>query len=93
MWNRDLNTDEIEAEKKLLSFFDEFLGNSGMNLLKFNSENLEADERINIVKHGKEIISSYGLLLVGHIANRFDSWVVLNSLVKTKTDLSNVINR
>ena len=56
-------------------------------MLKYISENYDGDERTYIDKDGDEIISSYRLLLVAHNSSGFDSWVVLNSLVKDITDL------
>ena len=51
-------------------------------MLKFFSENYEVDGRTNMDKDGDEIVSSYRFLLVAHKSSGFDSWVVLNSLVK-----------
>ena len=56
-------------------------------MLKYISENYEGDERTYIDKDGDELVSSYRILLVAHISSGFDSWVVLNSLVKEITDL------
>ena len=58
-----------------------------MNMLKYISENYNGDERTYIDKDGDQIVSSYRLLLVAHNSSGFDSWVVLNSLVKEITDL------
>ena len=58
-----------------------------MNMLKYISENYEGDERTYIDKDGDEIISSSRRLLVAHNSSGFDSWIVLNSLIKNKTDL------
>ena len=58
-----------------------------MNMLKYISENYDGDERTFIDKDGDEIVSSYRLLLVAHNSSGFDSWVVLNSLVKEITEL------
>ena len=58
-----------------------------MNMLKFISENYDGDERTYIDRDGDEIVSSYRLLLVAHNSSGFDSWVVLNSLVKEITEL------
>ena len=57
-----------------------------MNMLKKFSQNYEGDERTYLSKLGDEIISPYRLLLVAHISSGFDSWVVLNSLVKEITE-------
>ena len=53
-----------------------------MNTLKNISENYEGNERTYIDRDGEEIASSYRLLLVAHNSSGFDSWVVLNSLVR-----------
>ena len=53
-----------------------------MNMLEYNSENYDGDEVTWIDKDGDQIVSWYRLLLVAHIASRFHSWVVLNSLAK-----------
>ena len=58
-----------------------------MDMLKYISENYEGDERTYIDEDGVEIVSSYRLLLVAHTSSGFDSWVVLNSLVKEITEL------
>ena len=58
-----------------------------MNMLKYISENYDGDERTYVDKDGDEIISSYRLLLVAHNSSGFDSWIVLNSLIKDRTDL------
>ena len=58
-----------------------------MNMLKQLSENYDGDERTYIDKDGDKIVSSYRLLLFAHISAGFDSWVVLNSLVKRITDI------
>ena len=56
-------------------------------MLQYISENYEGDERMYIDEDGEEIVSSFRLLLVAHNSSGFDSWVVLNSLVKDITDL------
>ena len=86
-WYRDLNSDELIIERKNVTVFDASNGNCIMNMLKYISENYDGDERTYIDKDGDEIISSYRLLLVAHNSSGFDSWVVLNSLVKEITDL------
>ena len=86
-WDRDLTPDEIILERKNVTVFDASIGNCVMNMLKHFSENYEGDERTYIDKDGNEIISSYKLLLVAHNSSGFDSWVVLNSLIKDITDL------
>ena len=57
-----------------------------MNMPKYISENYKGDERTYIDKDEDEMVSSYRLLLVAHNSSGFDSWVVLNSLVKEKTE-------
>ena len=86
-WYRDLKLPGIETEKEIVTSFDGSIGNPVMNVLKIFSENYEGDERSYIEKDGDEIVRSQGLLLVAHNSNEFDSWVVLNSLVKEKTEL------
>ena len=86
-WHRDLTNNELVIERKNVTVFDASNGNCIMNMLKYISENYDGDERIYIDKDGDEIISSYKLLLVAHNSSGFDSWVVLNSLVKEITDL------
>ena len=83
-WHRDLTPHELIIERKNVTIFN---GNCIMNMLKYISENYEGDEKTYIDKDGDEIISSYRLLLVAHNSSGFDSWVVLNSLVKEITDL------
>ena len=86
-WHRDLTGDELVIERKNVTVFDASNGNCIMNMLKYISENYDGDERTYIDKDGDEIISSYRLLLVAHNSSGFDSWVVLNSLIKDITDL------
>ena len=86
-WHRDLTSDELVIERKKVTIFDASNGNCVMNLLKYISENYESDERSYVDKDGYEIVSSYRLLLVAHNSSGFDSWVVLNSLIKDITDL------
>ena len=86
-WDRDLTGDELVIEKQNVTVFDSSNGNCVMNMLKYISENYEGDERTYIDKYGDEIVSSYRLLLVAHNSSGFDSWVVLNSLIKEITDL------
>ena len=86
-WYRDLNSNELAIERKHVNVFDSSNGNCIMNMLKYISENYDGDERTYIDKDGDEIISSYRLLLVAHNSSGFDSWVVLNSLVKEITNL------
>ena len=86
-WYRDLNSNELIIERNHVNVFDASNGNCIMNMLKYISKNYDGDERTYIGKDGDEIISSYRLLLVAHISSGFDSWVVLNSLVKEITDL------
>ena len=86
-WYRDLTSDELPIEKQNVTVFDASNGNCVMNMLKYISENYKGDERTYIDKDGDEIVSSYRLLLVAHSSSGFDSWVVLNSLVKEITDL------
>ena len=81
-WDRDLTTHELEIERKNVSVFDASNGNPVMDRLKYISENCEGDERTYIDKDGDEIVSSNRLLLAAHNSSDFDSWVVLNSLVK-----------
>ena len=86
-WYRDLTSDELPIEKQNVTVFDASNGNCVMNMLKHISENYNGDERTYIDKDGDEIVSSYRLLLVAHNSSGFDSWVVLNSLVKEIKDL------
>ena len=86
-WDRDLTPDELKSGKENTSVFDASNGNCVTNMLKYISENYEGDERTYIDKDGDEIVSSYRLLLVAHNSSGFDSWVVLNSLVKEITEL------
>ena len=86
-WHRDLTTDELIIERENVTVFDASNGNCIMNMLKYISENYDGDERTYIDKDGDEIIRSYRLLLVAHNGSGFDSWVVLNSLIKDITDL------
>ena len=58
-----------------------------MNMLKSNSENYEVEEWTDIDKDRHAIVSSYRLLMVAHNSSGFDSWVVVNSLVKEITEL------
>ena len=86
-WYRDLAPDEIIIEKENVAVFDASNENPVMNMLKYISKNYEGDERTYVDKDGDEVVSSYRLLLVAHNSSGFDSWVVLNSLVKEITDL------
>ena len=86
-WDRDLNTDELIIERENVTVFDASNGNLVMNMLEYISENYDGDERRYIDKDGDEIVSSYRLLLVAHTSSGFDSWVVLNSLIKEITEL------
>ena len=86
-WDRDLTSYELEIERENVTIFDASNGNCVMDMLKYISENYEGDERTYIDKDGDEIVSSYRLLLVAHNSSGFDSWVVLNSLVKDITEL------
>ena len=86
-WHRDLTSNELIIERKHVDVFDASNGNCITDMLKYFSENYDGDERTYIDKDGDEIISSYRLLLVAHNSSGFDSWVVLNSLVKEITDL------
>ena len=86
-WDRDLTVEEIETERKDFIVFNGSTGNPVMNMLKNISENCEGDEITYIDKDEDEIVSSYRLLLVAHNSKGFDSWVVLNSLVKDITQL------
>ena len=74
-------------EKQNVTVFDASNGNCVMNMLNYISENYEGDERTYIDKDGDQIVSSYRLLLVAHNSSGFDSWVVLNSLIKEITGL------
>ena len=86
-WHRDLTSEELIIERKNVTVFDASNGNCVMNMLKYISKNYYRDERTNVDKDGDEIVSSYRLLLVAHNSSGFDSWVVLNSLIKEKTDI------
>ena len=74
-------------EKENVTVFDGSNGNPVMSMLKYISENYEGDERTYIDKDGDEVVSSYILLLVAQNSSGFDSWVVLNSLVKETTEM------
>ena len=86
-WNRDLTTDELLIEGENVSVFDKSYGNPVINMLKYTSETYEGDERTYTDEDGDEIVSSYKLSLVAHSSSGFDSWVVLNSLVKEIAEL------
>ena len=78
MSGRDLTPDEIVTEKDNVIAFDGSNGNPVMNMLKYISNNYKGDERTNIDRDGKEIVSSYRLLLVAQNASGINIWVVLN---------------
>ena len=86
-WNRDLTGDKLRVEKDNVTVFDGSNGNPVMNMLEYISENNKTDERTYIDKDGDEIVSSYRLFLVAHNSSGFDSFVVLNSLVRGITEL------
>ena len=86
-WDRDLTPDELVIGRKNVTIFDTSNGKCIMNMLKYISENYDGDERTYVDKDGDEIVSSYRLLLVAHNSSGFDSWVVLNSLIKDITEL------
>ena len=86
-WDRELTPDEIVTEKDSVIVFDGSNQNPDLNMPKYISENYKGEERTCFDKDGDELVSSYGLLLVAHNASGFDSWVVLNSLVKEITSL------
>ena len=86
-WDRDLTPHELVKERKNVTIFDASNGNCVMNMLKNISENYEGDEKTYVDKDGDEIVSSYRLLLVAYNSSGFDSWVVLNSLIKDITEL------
>ena len=86
-WVKDLTSDELVIERKNVSVFDGSIRNRVMSMLKYNSENYECDERTYIDKDGDDIVSSYRVLMVAHTSSGFDSWVVLNSVVKERTEL------
>ena len=89
-WNRDFTCKEIDIERKNITVFDGSNANPVMNMLRYNSENYEGDEKTYIDKDGDEIVSSYRLLLVAHSSSGFDSWVVLNFLSEEITELKNL---
>ena len=86
-WHGDLTNNELLIERKNVTVFDASNGNCVMDMLKYISENYEGDGKTYIDKDGDEIVSSYRLLLVAQNSSGFDSWVVLNSLVKEITEL------
>ena len=89
-WYRDLNKNELIIERKHVNIFDASNGICIMNMLKYISKNYDGDERTYLDKDGDEIISSYRLLLVAHNSSGFDSWVVLNCLIKELTALKSI---
>ena len=92
-WDKDLTVQEIETERENVIVFDGSTGNPVKNMLENISENYEGDENTFIDKEGDEIVSSYRLLLVAHKSSGFDSWVVVNSLVKKDNRIENYKNR
>ena len=87
-WDRDLTSDELETKRENVTVFDASNGNCVMNIPKYISiENYRGDERTFIDKDGDEVVSSYRGLLVAHNSSVFDSWVVLDSLVREITEL------
>ena len=86
-WHGDLTNNELIIEREKFTIFDASNGNCIMNMLKYISEKYEGDERTYKDKDGDEIISSYRLLLAAHNSSGFDSWVVLNSLIKEITEI------
>ena len=85
--DRYLTVQEIETEREKITVFDGSVGNLAMNMLNFNSESYEGDERTYIDKDGDDVVSSHKPLLVAHISSAFDCWIVLNSLVEEITEL------
>ena len=89
-WNGDLTRNENVTEKEIVIVFDRPCANFVMNMRKYISENYGGVERIYIDKNGDEIVSSFRLLIIAHTDSGFDSGVVLNSLVKTITELKTI---
>ena len=89
-WDRDLTTDELLIERENVTVFDAPNGNCVMDMPKYISENYEGDERAYFDKDGDEIVSTYRLFLGARNSSGFDSWVVLNSLVKEITELKTI---
>ena len=86
-WDRDLISDEMVIEKENVTVFDESNEKNCHEQAWIHLKNYEADEKTWIHKSGDEIVSSYRLLLEAHNSSCFDSWIVLNSLVKEITEL------
>ena len=86
-WDGDLTSNELAIEKQNVIVFDASNENCVMDMLKYISENYKGYERTYIDRDGDEIVSSFRLLLVAHKSFGFDSWVVVNSLIKEITDL------
>ena len=86
-WDRDLTPDEIVIEKENVPVSDGSNGIPVMNMLEYTSEDYQGDERVYFDEDREMIVSSYRFLLLAHKSSGFDSWVVLNSLVKELKDL------
>ena len=77
----------MKTERENVTVFNGSNGNRVMIMLKYISGSYGGDERTYTDKNADEIVSSYRLSLVAHNSSGFDSWFVLNSLVKEKTEL------
>ena len=72
-WDRDLTPEEIQTERKNVVAFNKSCGNPFMEMFKYVSENYEGVERSYIDKEVDEIVNSYRILLLAHVASGFDS--------------------
>ena len=75
------------TEQGNTTVFEGSNANPVMKMLKYIPENYEGDERTFIDEDGDEVDKSYRILILAHNSSGFDSWVVLNYLVKEMTEL------
>ena len=91
-YKKDLTDEEIVTEREKVIKFKAYNGNPVVQMIEYINKNYTGDKIIHRNKSGANIVKSYRITLVAHNSSAFDSYIILNNLLKN-TALSSKIVR
>ena len=90
-YKKDLTDNEIITERKNVIKFKAYDGNPVVQMVEYINKNYTGDKIIHRNKSGVNIVKSYRTTLVAHNSSGFDSYIILNNLLKNTALSSKII--
>ena len=90
-YKKDLTEDEIITERNNVIKFKAYNGNPVTQMIEYINKNYTGDKIIHRNKSGANIVKSNKITLVAHNSSGFDSYIILNNLLKNTALSSKIV--